>query len=284
VSLALGACAIAVASATGQSQKTEPSRCPVGNAETPTGGPRVEPPVKLQPDPNSQTRVVNFGTDRDPEFVRFIVTADPALPNNLEERLSLVADMIVRTGNESAESVTFPEPTFSMLRVSGNRERIRFDVCLKPPEDLPAGKYSGVVTLEGPVGVESAAVTITANAKNGELFLGGVVLTLLGAGLVLFYKNAADVRSARIEAAKDGTDEQKTEAESWGPALRSTLRDFGWWALTLFVLGATFGTLYALWEANPAWGESGVGSVVALIGAGLAAVGAKAVFTPSVSK
>jgi len=39
--------------------------------------------------------------------------------------------------------------------------------------------------------------------------------------------------------------------------------------------------LFALYDSNPAWGADGFSSVAALIGAGLAAVGAKAIFSPS---
>ncbi len=63
----------------------------------------------------------------------------PGLPAALEDHLELVADEIVRSG-ETTDSVSFPDPKFSALKLSGNRKRITFRACLDPPEDLPAGK------------------------------------------------------------------------------------------------------------------------------------------------
>lgn len=37
--------------------------------------------------------------------------------------------------------------------------------------------------------------------------------------------------------------------------------------------GATFGVLYALWENDPAWRGSGLGSGLVLVGAGLGTLG-----------
>lgn len=244
----------------------------------PTGGKAVEPPVDLQPLPDSQARVINFGEDRHPEFASFTIVSDRPLPTDLEQRLSLVADPVTRTTSDTAETVIFREPGFSSLRPSGNRERLRFDVCLEPPATLPAGKYTGLVAVEGPPGVESTAVTFTANAKNGGAFVLGLVLALGFAFLVLLYRSADEVRAASIEAAKDRCHTDQEKAKRWTPAVWTNLKDLGWWAPTLFALGAAFGTLVALYDSDPAWGESGLTSVATLIGAGLAAVGAQAVF------
>jgi hypothetical protein len=51
----------------------------------------------------------------------------------------------------------------------GGRKRVTFTVCTDG-SDLPAGRYTGLVTVDGPAGMESAAVTMTANAKNGVLW------------------------------------------------------------------------------------------------------------------
>lgn len=250
--------------------------CPLKNAQVRPEG-RAQRTV-LQPDAKSQARVVNFGNDRDRESASFAVVSDRPLDQGFERRLSLVADTITRTGDETAESVTFPEPTFSQPRVFGNGKRIVFAVCLAPPSDLPAGEYTALITVDGPAGVESTTVTLTANAKNATLFWVGIAGTLLLALAVLLYKAAADARATRLEAA-EGEGEEKAEAGRW--RWRDTVGDPGWLFPTLFALGATFGTLYALWEADPAWGASGLGSVLALAGTGLAAVGAKTIFTPS---
>jgi hypothetical protein len=62
-----------------------------------------------------------------------LIPGEPALPEGVERRLSLVANTIVRVSNDKTETVLFPEPTFSTLRISGDRKRITFDVCLDPP-------------------------------------------------------------------------------------------------------------------------------------------------------
>lgn len=278
--------------ASGQSA-TPPELCPVANAAGAAAGDAIEPPITLQAEPQSSTRVVNFGADRDRETPVFHISAPSALPKGIEKRLELVADPIVRTG-ETTESVSFPDPKYSVLRVSGNRKRISFRVCLDPPEDLPAGKYSGQVTLEGPPGVESAAVTITLNAKDGSGFRIGMAVTGLLAFLVLLYKGAGDERARRTEAAEklpnelaDGSPNQaktnaKTDAASWLRAGGACLWNPGWLFPTLFAVGGAFGALLAAYTNNPSWGESGLlSSVAALVGTGLAAVGARAIFTPS---
>jgi hypothetical protein len=270
-------CALLPAAAGAQSADAPEDRCTVKNAAIKVGGRAVDPPVKLIPDPNSQSRVINFGTNRDEKYATFNVTAEPPLPKGLEKRLGLVADTILRVGNEKAETVLFPDPTFSRVRVSGNRERISFDVCLDPPSDLSAGSYTGVITLDAPPGVENTAVTVTANAKNGDLFKIGFVLTVLAALFILFYKEAARRREAAIQAA--GTDTaKKARAEKWGQHLGDAV-NFGWVVGTLIALAGMFGVLLALWDDSPSWGDAGLGSVVVLIGAGLAAIGAKEIFS-----
>lgn len=270
----------AIAPATGQAAATQGRLpCVMGNAAVNPGRKAVDRAVQLAAEPSSQSKVRNLGADRDPESVIFTITATPALPDGVENRINLVADTIVRTGQESAETVTFPDPLFSRLEVSPNRQRIRFRVCLNPPNDLPAGSYTGVVDIEGPVGLEATAVTVTLNARNGLLFLIGAFLTLVLAFATLTYKSASDRRTKTIEKAT--TDAEKRNAQAWKPAFEHTFRDVGWWFATVAALATSFGALFALYRDNPAWGGEDWGAVAALIGTGLAAVGAKAIFTPS---
>ena len=124
-------------------------------------------------------------------------------------------------------------------------------------------------------------MTLTANAKDGMLFLIGTVLTLALAFLVLLYKAAAETRTLNIEGAKAGTKNEKQQAAKWLPAVSSNLSDLGFEVRSWLTLGATFVAL-ALWEANPAWGEAEpVRSLITLIGVGLAAVGARAIINPA---
>ncbi len=246
-----------------------PTACQGGNAQGPPAVKRVRPKVVLQPDATSQTRTINFGEDRDPEAVTFGVDSDRRLEPDVVQRLSLTPETFIRTGNEAAESVTFPEPEVSELDRKQNRRGIRFTVCLNPAADLPAGQYAGSVLVEGPPGVEGTVVTIAANAKDRDLFVGGLIITLILALLVLLYQGAAGRR--------------RTSTEPWGPAFRATGKDLGWFAPTLFALGAAGGTLFGLYTDDPAWGADGLSSVASLIGAGLAAVGAKAIFSSAAS-
>jgi hypothetical protein len=51
------------------------------------------------------------------------------------------------------------------------------------------------------------------------------------------------------------------------------LGDLLWWATTAVALAAAFGTLYAVYKGNPAWGAEGFTDFAAMVGATFAAVG-----------
>lgn len=240
-------------------------------------------PSGLEPTGQWETRVFNFGRHRDPLYQSFQIEIEPPLPAGAEQRLNLVADVMTRTDEGTADTVVFPEPKFSRFRVSGNRKRLSFEVCLTPPKDLPAGTYTSVVYLEGPPGVEGTAVAMTANAKDGGLFVLGLIGTLLAAAAVLLFKAAADVRAAAIEGAKSKSKPQQDAAAKWRPAFGEAF-GFGWLATTSALLIATGGSLILLYTKDPAWGAGGVASLIALVSAGLAAIGVKTVFTSSGSK
>ena len=257
--------------------------CTVPNADATQEPKAMKPAVKLSPEPNSQARVVNFGGDREPEFQRFTLTAEPKLPEGAEKQLSMVADVMTRTGNESADTVTFPDPRFTPIAVSGNGKRLVFGVCLSPPEDLPAGKYTGLITTDGPDGIEGATVSLTANAKNGKGFLAAAAAAMLIALLFLLYKGVADTRERRMEAAKNEADPaKKAAAADWKQAWREQRKDIGWYASILIAIGGSAVALVALWDNDPAWGDEGFpGALIALVAAALAAVGAKTVLSSS---
>ncbi|MDA0167644.1 hypothetical protein OJ998_00980 [Solirubrobacter taibaiensis] len=272
------------------------ARCPNPSGSAPRYSGPVKTAVSLQPEGSSTSQVINFGSGRKADYRQFNIAVQSGtddLPPVIDDRLVLVADQMLRVG-DTTDSVTFPEPTFSQIKQTGNRKRVRFTACLTPPADLPAGRYVGVITLEGPPGIEPTTVTITANVKDGVGFRIAVVVAGLLAFLVLLYKGANDERGRRLrdlEAANvtrelDGEPNQAyVIAESWSRAAAARLRDPGWLGPSLAAIVSTFGALAAAYLNNPAWGESGlVASATALIGTALAAVGAKELFTASGSR
>jgi hypothetical protein len=254
----------------------------------------IDPPVALQASPLTATK--NFGSDRRSEDLVFKLATEKPLDPAVVQHLELVADPIVRAG-EATDSASFPEPTFSTLRLSGNHKTISFRVCLDPDNSLPAGKYVGTISLEGPPGIDSSTMTITANAKDGGIFWLSSILSLVLAFFVLLYKATKDERvrrTAEVEkenAITDGLertpDQKKAElknqfkqANKYLPAAWASVKDFGWLFPTFFALGGAFGSLWGIYVANPAWGEGGpLTSAIAVIGAALAAIGAKTILT-----
>ena len=66
---------------------------------------------------------------------------------------------------------------------------------------------------------------------------------------------------------------------SWGHAFRQPVTDPLWWATAIFAIGTAFGSLYATYAGNPAWGAGGFSDYSALIGAGFAAIGGHTVIS-----
>src|SRR4051812_42597310 len=85
----------------------------VDPSTTQPSGDKVDPPVVLTPEANSGTRTVNFGSDRGQKAPLLHVKVDPALSKNAEKSLRIDADQLVRTGDQNAETVDFPDLTFS---------------------------------------------------------------------------------------------------------------------------------------------------------------------------
>jgi hypothetical protein len=215
------------------------------------------------------------------------VNASTVISKHLEQRLELVAEPFVST-SETGDTFTFAEPTFSKLKVSGNRKRVTFRMCVNPPNSLPAGKYISTVMLEGPPRVGSAVMTVTLNAKDGSGFKLWAGVTAAIAFLILLYKGAGERRAVLLAAAEKDTstdhDKLVRDTECWWNSIKKCLCDLGWWVPTLASIGAAFALLYAAYESNPAWGEGGlVASGIALVGTGLAAVGAKTILTQTSS-
>jgi hypothetical protein len=280
------------------------AKCKVENAAGPTAEsppastPRVAAkmkkkatakPVKLSltADPLSANKVVNLGTDRKKEEVTLRVNAAPRVPKGFGRRLEVVAEPFVST-SDTNDTNSFEEAEFSHLRVSGNRKRITFEMCIDAPNDTPAGKYISTVLVEGPIGVEAAVMTVTVNGKDGGGFRYATLFALLLAFGLILYKGAAEKRAILITKAQTKPEGQEREAairkaERWRHSLKSCFVDLGWWVTTIAALGSAFALLLAAYTANPAWGEGGLlTNIVALTGTGLAAIGAKTIITPSV--
>jgi hypothetical protein len=244
------------------------------------------PELSLTVDPQFANKVVNLGSDRNPEEVTLRVNATPEIPVAYAKHLVVVAEPFVNA-SETGDTNSFEEPTFSRLYISTNRKRITFKMCIRPTPEVPAGKYISTVMVEGPPPTEAAVFTVTVNGKDGGGFWLVASLTALLAFCVLFYKGAAEKRALSIAGAQskpEGTERERAIAagERWWPALKGCFFDLGWWVPTIAALAGAFALLWAAYAANPAWGEGGVvTSGIALVGTGLAAVGAKAVFSPT---
>jgi len=242
--------------------------------------------VALQAESTSASKVVNLGDDREPEEVTLHVSVSGISPKErqaFENQLGVVAEPFSNT-SETGETVTFSEPTFTKPTISGNAKRATFTMCVDAPNDLPAGKYTTTVLLEGPPSTEPAVMTVTLNAKDGHGFILAAGIAALISFLVLLYKAAGERRALLLtEAEKEDEDKREEameEAREWGRSIWSCICDLGWWVPTVAAVVSAFAVLYAAYAANPAWGEGGIiTSAIALIGTGLAAVGAKTVFT-----
>jgi hypothetical protein len=227
--------------------------------------PALPSAIALTAAPGSAQRIVNFGTSRATKMVkRLTITADKALPDSLTPQ-QLNFDALVSRAGDTLESTDFPDPTFSEPRISQDRQSVRFAVCLSPGS-IPPGKYVGSVTLSGPPGLSAASVSLTVNAKTDTLFYAGSALSLILAFLLLVLKDAAAYKKTNT-------------ATSWGASFLHPVSDPVWWATTLVALGAAFGTLYAVYAGNPAWGSGGFSDIAAMIGAGFAAVGGHSIIT-----
>jgi hypothetical protein len=237
-------------------------------------GTALSSPIALTPAPSSAQQIVNFGTSRTTKVVkRFVFTADKTPPDSLDPQ-QLNFDALVSRAGDTLESTDFPAPTFSEPRISQDRQSITFDICLNPGS-IPPGKYVGAVTLSGPPGLGAASVSLTVNAKVDTPFYIGSGIALLVALWLLGLKDAATRR-------KDA----KTPL-SWRSSLWHLIKDPVWWTTTGVALLAAFGTLYAVYAGNPAWGSGGFSDIAALIGASFAAIGAQTIIstlTPSATE
>jgi hypothetical protein len=242
---------------------TSPCPRPLNDGIT---GTALSSPIALTPASSSAQRIVNFGTSRATKEVRSLVfTADKPLPDSLNLQ-QLNFDALISRAGDTLESTDFPDPTFSEPRISPDRQSIIFDICLNPGS-IPPGKYVGAVTLSGPPGLGAASVSLTVNAKTDTTFYAGSALSLIAAFLLLVLKDSAAFRG------------KTNPLPRWGESFLHPLADPVWWATTIVALGAAFGTLYAVYAGNPAWGSGGFSDIAALIGAAFAAVGGQTIIS-----
>jgi hypothetical protein len=236
--------------------------CPVKTNEA-KPGPALRPPIDLAPTTQSAQKLVNFGTSRGVRIVRHItVIAAKPLPSSVTpEQISFEANLS-RTGN-TLETAEFPDPTFSLPTISADRQSISFSICLNP-SGISAGKYVGLATVSGPVGLGAASINLTVNAKDAQLFTFGWIAALFGAFCLLLIKDAAAA---------------KTNNNNWGAALVIPLTNLAWWGATVVALATAFGVLYTTYSSDPAWGATGFAGVIALVGAAFGAIGGHAILT-----
>ncbi|HWX10080.1 MAG TPA: hypothetical protein VNY33_08880, partial [Gaiellaceae bacterium] len=91
--------------------------------------------------------------------------------------------------------------------------------------------------------------------------------------------------AAALVLLKDAAAYKQTDkAIPWMQAFLHPVGDPLWWATSIAALATAFGTLYAVYAANPAWGSGGFTDIASLIAAGFAAVGGATILstlTPS---
>jgi hypothetical protein len=227
-------------------------------------GAALKPAVTLTPTAQSAQKQVNFGTDTDPKPIQDVrLTSNRALPESVTPAQINFEALISRSG-DTLESTDFPDPTFTQPRISADRKAVTFTVCLDP-EGISAGKYVGTITVSGPPGLSATSINLTVTAKNGSLFELGIVVAVVLCFVLLLFKDAVAWF--------------KEPGDNWLNALKKPLIDMRWWAATVIGLGAAFGTLYAGYANDPAWGANGFAAVIALVGSGVAGIGGKSIIS-----
>jgi hypothetical protein len=200
------------------------------------------------------------------------------LPDSVTSK-QLNYDAVLSRAGDTLESTDFPDPTFTEPKITPDRKSIKFTVCLNPGSS-PPGKYVGSVTLSGPPGISAASLSLPINEKKSFLYWAvRSALALAVAFALLVLKDAAAYRKANTILTTT-----PPTMPNWGESLKHPLADLLWWVTTAFALGAAFGTLYALYKGNAAWGSEGFSDFTAMIGATFAAVGGHTIIstlTPS---
>jgi hypothetical protein len=253
---------------------TQDARCTWENsraAEQPPKRKKVSG-IKLTPAAGSAQRVVNIDADRDRETLRGIrLQSNKPFPAWVKPvHLEIYADPLIRTSDDKLETVSFPEPVFIPPRLLSGGRRLDFGICLDP-SNLPAGRYTGLINIEGPAGVEGTTVAISANAKDAAWFWRGAVIAFLAALTTLLFKGAAD---KRLELATPPTDEQPNPPRpKWRTAFGKALGDLQFVFTSVIALGTAFAALYTAYANDPSWGADGVASVFSLVVTAFAAVG-----------
>jgi len=198
--------------------------------------------IMLTPAEGSAQRVINVDEDRDIEYLRLRLETNQALPRWLKpEYLEIYADPLVRTGDEALETVSFPQPRFIKPRILSGGRRIDFGVCLEPAS-LPAGRYTGVISIGGPPNISGATVAITANAKDSKWFVRGSIIAFLAALLTLLFRGTAEKRLERRPAPTDAI--PNPPWPPWRESLRAALRDPQFLFTSVAAIATAFGALY----------------------------------------
>jgi hypothetical protein len=239
-------------------------------AKRPSGKRRAR--VTVTPAEGSAQRVVNIDEDRDAETLRGLrLRTNRRLPSWFERKhFEIYADPLVRTGDETLETVSFPEPMFIPPRILSDGRRIYFGVCIDPA-GLPAGRYTGLVNIGGPPGLSGTTVAITANAKDSALFWRGAVIAFLVAIVTLLFRGAAE---KRLELRAPPTEQNPNPKwPGWTESLVAAIGDLQFVFTSAVALATAFGALYTAYLDDPAWGATGPASVFTLVVTAFAAVG-----------
>jgi hypothetical protein len=191
-----------------------------------------------------------------------VVNASPALPPRVTSRqITITVPKRFERSGANLTSEYLPVPTFTRPRILERGKLVAFTLCVDVT-NAQAGSYIGQVVVGGPKGVQPATVAITVNAKNGTLFLRGLIAAILLAFLLLL----AQASKKRWDAMTTPRSSRKAIGGAFGDL-------WGFWFPAVVAIVAAVVAVYQVWDSTAAWGADTGASLIALGGTTLSATG-----------
>ncbi len=196
------------------------------------------------------------------------VLADPALPETVTpEQIYFNVPTELRRANTKVETAHLPKPTFTEPVIANKGTQIQFDICIN--DNGPAGTYTGSVLVGGPKNLQPVTLAVTVNKKDSTLFWAGIIVGSLIAFALLYLKEWKTIRD------KYSKHTSRRGSRAW----HALVRDLPTHAVIVISVVGAAAASYKIYTDNPAWGEDGAASWLALIGSMLAAIGGASLVT-----